>query len=203
MTSQSCEASLVWHNWFGTILFKVYSNLRDHCQPTVGSDQITCQMAMGHCWREGFSRSQNAANTGTSHGILQTRSGDPCHHRRLTSIWTAAAVQVYHQTHPWQRKAVRDELWIMRQPLMKHSFHSRKVVESDHLTCSWGPEIAFLTKTDAGNVMKWLVWRACFALMVCLKPSEVMVHENLKDSLSICRLITRRASCIGLKVMVK
>ena len=35
--------------WFGTILFKVHSKLRDHCQPTVGSNQITCQMEMGHC----------------------------------------------------------------------------------------------------------------------------------------------------------
>ena len=46
------------------------------------------------------------------------------------------------------------------------------------------PEIAFLTKTDAGTVIK------CLQSMFCLKPSEVimahrLLHENLKDSLSI------------------
>lgn len=46
------------------------------------------------------------------------------------------------------------------------------------------PEIAFLTKTDAGTVIK------CLQSMFCLRPSEVimahrLLHENLKDSLSI------------------
>ena len=67
----------------------------------------------------------------------------------------------------------------------------------------------------------------CFALMVCLKPSEVIMvhhlhhedskdslstwqlitrkafHEDSKDSLSTWQLITRKASHIGLKVTAK
>ena len=76
-----------------------------------------------------------------------------------------------------------------------------------HYYSKWS-EIAFVTKNDAGTVTVLNVWRACFALMVCLKPSGVIMvrrflHENSTYFLSTWQFITRKASPTDLKVTAK